>query len=72
VIVPKYDNKQPARSTTGCWIFVAALDFDRISSFVLVTGSLASREVHVVSHLLKRALRIATRTPVEEKVINRG
>ena len=63
-----YDIKQPARSTTCSWIGVAAVDFDSIASAVLVTGSLASRKVHVVSRHFS-ARRLATRTPVEEKVI---
>ena len=63
-----YDIKQPARSTTCSWISIAAVDFESIASAVLITGSLASREVHVVSrHFGARSL--ATRTPIEEKVI---
>jgi len=63
-----YDIKQPARSTTCSWISIAAVDFDSIASAVLVTGSLASHEVHVVSRRFG-ARRLATRTPIEEKVI---
>ena len=66
-----YDVKQPARSTTCSWISIAAVDFDSIASAVLITGGLASREVHVVSRH-SGAQSPSTRTPVEEKGISTG